>query len=178
MQTAQVRDDEPGVPAAGQLDLQAAELICAAMEAIARPASVGEPTLERQVSNGLLEVRVAGDHVVCHYDPATADPSAWDRALREHLGSTTAAFVRYQPARTPPAVLVALLTDIGRRQWHPAAAATSLAAGIDWEREVVEVLIAAEATDEVVEALAALAGDLAVITTTVQLGRRRGLPGS
>ena len=43
--------------------------------------------------------------------------------MREHLGSTTAALVRYQPARTPPAVLVALLAEISRRQWHPAAAA-------------------------------------------------------
>ena len=178
MKTAQVRDDEPE-PAAAQLGLEAAELICAAVEAIGRPApGVSKPTLERQISGGLLEVRVAGDHVVCRYDPATADLPAWDRALREHLGSTTAALVRYQPARTPPAVLVALLAEISRRQWHPAAAATSLAASVDWEREVVEVLIAADSTDEVATTLVALAGDLAVVTTAARLGRRRGLPGA
>ena len=94
MKTAQVRDDEPE-PAAGQLGLEAAELICAAVEAIGRPAlDVPKATFERQISGGLLEVRVAGDHVVCHDDPATADLPAWDRALREHLGSTTAALVR------------------------------------------------------------------------------------
>ena len=53
MQTAQVRDDEPE-PAAGQLGLAAAELTCAAMEAIGRPAlDVPKPTLERQISGGL-----------------------------------------------------------------------------------------------------------------------------
>ena len=123
MKTAQMRDDEPE-PAAGQLGLEAAELICAAVEAIGRPApDVPKPTLERQISGGLLEVRVAGDHVVCHYDPATADLPAWDRALRDQLGSTTAALVRYRPACTPPAALVALLAEISRRQWHPVAAA-------------------------------------------------------
>ena len=73
---------------------------------------------------------------------------------------------------------MALLAEISRRQWHPAAATTSLTASVDWEREVVEVLIAADSTDEVATTLVALAGDLAVVTTAARLGRRRGLPGA
>ena len=53
MQTAQVRDAEPE-PAAAQLGLEAAELICAAVEAIGRPApGVPKPTLEWQISGVL-----------------------------------------------------------------------------------------------------------------------------
>ena len=52
-----------------------------------------------------------------------------------------------------------------------------VAASVDWEREVVEVLIAADATDEVATTLVALAGDLAVVTTGARLSRG-GLPGA
>jgi hypothetical protein len=131
-------------------------------------------TPEEVISAGLLAVRFAGDHMVCHYDPATGDPRAWDRAMHDQLGAETAALIRYQPARTSPAELVALLAEIVRREWHPHASTTGVVAGIDWEREVIDVTLSSSATDEVTMTLVALAGDRAVFTTGVTFSRRSG----
>ena len=175
VQTPVVTDDRPDSTTGAPLDLATAEQISSVLMQLAGPIpSSGKSTPAEAISGGLLAVRFAGDHMVCHYDPATAEPQAWDRALRDHLGDEAAALVRYQPARTFPADLVALFTQIGRRDWHPRAASTSLGATIDWEHEVIEVSIGAVATDEVVTTLIALTGDRAVVTTGVSFSREAG----
>jgi hypothetical protein len=121
---------------------------------------------------GLRQIlRRAGDHMVCHYDLATADVLGWDPTLRQALGEDLAALVRYRPARTLPAELVTLLGRVVGRDWHPRAAATALTTGIDWEREIIEVALAAPASDTVTLALVALVGDRAVITTGATTSR-------
>lgn len=157
-----------------ELDLATAEEITAALTAIARdlPAGVGKLNHWQELEGGLLTVRFAGDHMVCHYDPAVADTAAWDHELRQHLGDRRASLVRYQPARTPPAELVALLERVLRFDWHPRARAHGVAAGIDWQREVLEITIEAPATDELARTLVRLVGKQGVVTTGAKFGRR------
>lgn len=169
-------DQESEATARAPLDLETAELISSVLTRLARPLPAGavKPTPEQLISSGLLDVRLAGDHVVCHYDPATADPQDWDRALTAQLGDARAALVRYQPAGTSPADLVALLERVLRRDWHPRAASSGLAAGIDWEREVIDVTLGVEAMDDVAATLVALTGDCAVVRTGARPSRTTG----
>jgi hypothetical protein len=156
------------------LDLETAEAISAALTDIVRglPKGVAKPTLAQQVSSGLLDVRHAGDHMVCHYDPAVGVPDDWDRALREELGESIAALVHYQPARTPPAELVDLFNTVVERAWHPRAAVTGIAAGVDWERELIVITLGTEPSDDVAKALRALVADRAVIEYGMPFSRR------
>jgi hypothetical protein len=170
-----VTENEPESTSKPPLDLATAERISSALTELAGPMPAGrKPTPAEAIGGGLLAVRLAGEGVVCHYDPATGDPQAWDRAMRDQFGAETAGLIRYQPARTPPAELVALLSEIVRREWHPRASTTGLVAGIDWEHEVIDVTLSSSATDEVTTTLVALAGDRAVFTTGASFSRRSG----
>jgi uncharacterized protein YmfQ (DUF2313 family) len=158
------------------VDLETAETISTALTELASvvPPGTVKPTVRQQVAGGLLAVRMDGQQMVCHYDPALADPVAWDRELRQRLGDRVTGLVRYVPARTPPGELVALFELVVGRDWHPRAASTPLGAGVDWEREVVDVTLGAPATDEVATSLVALLGDRGAVTPGASLGRRRG----
>jgi hypothetical protein len=126
------------------------------------PAGVGKPTPQQAVASGFVDVRFADGHMVCRYDPAVADPAAWDRALRDRLGVEAAAHVRYVPL-VRPARLTELMSVVGDRSWHPGAASVELAAGIDWEREVVEVTLNRRTPAEVMAALQELGGSAVAI---------------
>ena len=141
------------------LDLFTAENISAALTEIGRalPAGVLKPSPQQAVASGFVDVRYSDGRMICRYDPDVADPAAWDRALRERLGAEAADYVQYVPI-AGPGRLAELMSVVGNRSWHPDAATVDLSAGIDWEREVVDVTLHRLTPPEVVDALRSLGG--------------------
>ncbi len=163
-------EDELGGPG-GQ---ERAERVCSALDdiagAMARAGSKdGRDAAMRQ---GYLGVMHRSGRFVCRYDPALADPEPWRLAMVAELGSEEASSVDYVPTVRSAARLAQLLEDVGRRDWHPQAASTSLTAMIDLEREVVRVDLAHDAAPEVVEALRAHGGEYVEVTATARIMRR------
>ena len=167
MHAAPVADDGR----AARIDLGTAEEVSAALDAIATAGRARDG--KRSDTPGLPEVRYAVDHMVCRYDPTTGDPVAWDRALREQLGSPKADLVRYQPVAAPVTELVALLERVLRFDWHARAGSFGLAAHIDWQRGLVVLITGAPATDEVARSLVELVGARGDVTTGADFGRGR-----
>ena len=160
-----VEDPPQMTDGGGTLDLLTAESIATALTEIGRvlPAGTVKPSPQQAVASGFIDVRFADGQMVCRYDPDVADPEVWHRALQDHLGTDVAAHVRYVPIASPGR-LTDLMSVVGNRSWHPGAASVELAAGIDWEREVVEVTLHRLTPTEVVDALQALGGDAVVIS--------------
>ena len=162
---------------AGQpLALETAERISGALTELAAPDLRGaaKAGLRQAVASGFLEVRLEGHEMVCRYDPAVADPAAWDRALRARLGDDDADRVRYVPVTASPAVLAGLAEAVTRREWMGGGPAFKVGVHVDWQQERVEVTVGQEATPEQLAALRDLLGEDDVVHEGTHMWRRGG----